>query len=543
MTVTLYNYAGKDIVANKTLPTSGTDIKVISADYGFEGDQDVSKVSIVIESSTKPTYNYCYIDSFSRYYFVTAKIWLSGNLWRLVLRCDVLKTYFGVITAQQGVVLYSGMGNSKLYDPRVVYNKPPTRSVIYEKYGSGLLQTGASGDPPYLVLEVRSCGVYAEWAFEDLPASTPTPTMYYVMNLRTYYSFCNFLLSLGEQDQAAYTEAIVSVTFVRWLDVSGFPSQYKPSVVRFYTPELIALHSNPLTIPAWNVPSSTSSETYLCCVFPAEFYTFKRYIVFDDTCVDYADRKAQRMIDIPYVGQISIDLDNFGQGLFADAFQIGCRISYDFGGNEYVVTPGFGPSSATSPTELTYLNDMTMTFTNKYQIPFLTKSSYSGENETRIAQILSLVGTAVGGIITGIATEGATVPATVASLGIGVANMALTEQKVQYAKATSLGMSGTSNGGSMYNTLKSLGTIDPSTGRLPFAPYHAVLYKKTNNTSTSLSLFHTQYGKPDGEYRLLTSLNGKGFTQMGEFTLSGCPDATESERQEIKNLLMTGIIL
>ena len=48
--------------------------------------------------STRPgvdyfVYNYAHIDSLNRYYFIDNVEVLSGNITRLVLRCDVLETY------------------------------------------------------------------------------------------------------------------------------------------------------------------------------------------------------------------------------------------------------------------------------------------------------------------------------------------------------------------------------------------------------------------------------------------------------------------
>jgi hypothetical protein len=132
-------------------------------------------------------------------------------------------------------------------------------------------------------------------------------------------------------------------------------------------------------------------------------------------------------------------------------------------------------------------------------------------------------------------TEGATVPATIASLGIGAANFALSEQKIEYQKASSMKMNGTSNGGSAYNCLKY------TSGSVTY-PIYAKLYKKTSNSSTDPAAFAAEYGKPDGAFRTLSSLAGTGYAQMGTVTLDGFNSATEIERDEIKNLLLSGVI-
>lgn len=527
MTVKLYRYGGKDIAVNKALPSSGADYLEIAADYGFEGNQDVDQPSIIIESAAKPTYNYAYIQELGRYYFVTSCVWLSGQLWRLNLRCDVLKTYQTEIYNQSGTVLYSGSGDSRRYDPRLVYNLPPTLTEI--ETGMGYDSTG--GDV-YIVMACR----YME------PTTPPAGVTYKVTNQMRYYIFTadaysEFCLNMSalstgfERLLVAISNTICSVTVVRWLDLSAFTPTTQAI---FITPEIVNI------VPASDDPEHRGiiNVTRGLYTIKAEDYYYKRYLAFPDTCLSYADRKAQRLIDIPFVGQLNVDLDKLGLPTYTGHY-ICCSISYDFGGNEYVVTPGIAASSATSAAAATYRVEDFVTFANTYTANFLTMNSYSGETETRSAQLLSIMGTAATGIVSGIITQGATVPATVASLGIGAANFALAEQKIEYQKASSLKLSGTSNGGSAYNTLATY-VVTPAPQLLrPIAK----MYKKTSASSTNPSSFAADYGKPDGAYRTLSSLSGTGYTQLGAITLTGFKTATEQEKIEIKNLLMSGVIL
>ena len=69
------------------------------------------------------------------------------------------------------------------------------------------------------------------------------------------------------------------------------------------------------------------------------------------------------------------------------------------------------------------------------------------------------------------------------------------------------------------------------------------MYKKTSASSTDPTNFAAAYGKPDGAYRTLSALNGTGYAQLGAITLTGFKTATEQEKIEIKNLLMSGVIL
>lgn len=49
--------------------------------------------SILIQQTTAPQFNYVYISSFGRYYFVTNITAVNQKLWQIDLKCDVLMTY------------------------------------------------------------------------------------------------------------------------------------------------------------------------------------------------------------------------------------------------------------------------------------------------------------------------------------------------------------------------------------------------------------------------------------------------------------------
>ena len=526
MKVTLYRYSGKSNILEKTLPTSSGNKLEITADYGFEGNQDVDRIYININSTSKPLWTYAYIDTFYRYYFVTNTTWLSGSVWRLSLRCDLLQTFASAIKTQSGTVIYSGMGDSRRYDPRLVYNLPPVKSSVVGGMGYNY-----SGDDVYLVMAVR----YMDYRSYTAPGITFTANnqmRYLIFTPYTYQVFVDRYYSLigtNEQLAVAVANTIVSLTLVRWLNLTGIDRQ---RVASFGSPEIFKLKNE--IYPQELLMATESSVLPDFWQITAEEYHNKRYLAFLDSCTNYAERKAQRLIDIPYVGQVNVDLDNLGIPTTAN-FYLCAEISYDFGGNEYVVSLGTTAPGATSAADVSYKREEYTSFSNTYTANFVTDASYNAEKETRNAQILSMVGTAVGGIVSGIVTEGATIPATIASLGIGAANFALSEQKLEYQKATSMKMNGSSNGGSAYNCLKY------QSGSVTY-PIYAKLYKKTSNSSTDPAAFAAEYGKPDGAFRTLSSLAGTGYAQMGTVTLDGFNSATEIERDEIKNLLLSGVI-
>jgi hypothetical protein len=530
MQVTLYRYGGKAIQLNKTLPTSSSERLIVDADYGFEGNQDLDRLYINIASTTEPAWNYVHIDSFSRYYFVTNKIWLADSLWRLSLRCDLLMTMKTDINNQKGTVIYSGLGDSRRYDPRLVYNLPPVKSSVVGGMGYNY-----SGGNPYIVM---ACRFTDDTVPSYLTNSNVTnSTRYLIFTPQSYYCFWYNLYQLAQTDEkqaVAISNTIVSVNVVRWLNLTGIN---KSPYAKFCSPEIFTLRHDMhgyLSYVDGSTLTSPPSPGYDFWQITAEEYHNKCYLAFLDSCNTYADRKAQRLIDIPYVGQVNVDLDNLGIPT-TTSFYLCAEISYDFGGNEYVVSLGTAAPGATSAADVSYRREEYTAFSNTYSANYVSDSSYSAETETRASQILSILGTAAAGIVSGIMTEGATVPATIASLGIGAANFALSEQKIEYQKAASMKMNGTSNGGSAYNCLKY------TSGSVTY-PMYAKLYKKTSNSSTDPAAFAAEYGKPDGAFRTLSSLAGTGYAQMGTVTLDGFNSATEIERDEIKNLLLSGVI-
>lgn len=529
MQVTLYKYAGKSIVVDKILPSGTGNALTIDADYGFEGNQDVDNIYINIRSATKPLWNYAYIDSFTRYYFVTQVVWLSGSLWRMNLRCDVLMSFSNTIKSQSGTILYSGSGESRRYDPRLVYNLPPVRTAIAPDFN---LSGNVYGDDVYIVMAIR----YMEfWGPTATGFRSTNQMQYIIFSPEAYFVFWRrFMDDLSDENRVAVSSTICSLTLVRWLDLSGIA---KTTAVSFSTPEIYKRLNQDLQIicSTWN---SAYPGPYDLWQIRADEYIAQRYVCFQDTALSYADRKAQRLIDIPFVGQINVDLDNLGLPS-TTGFYLCCKISYDFGGNQYVAVPGIGATSISDGSQADYNNDEYVSFTNSYTANYLLDASYDAEKETRTAQILSMLGTAAAGIVSGIMTQGATIPATIASLGIGAANFALAEQKLEYQKAASMKLSGTSNGGSAYTTMtKYVVSPQPQMER-PMAR----LLKKICNSSTNATSFQAEYGKPDGAFRTLSALTGTGFCQMGTVTLTGFTSATEPERNEIKNLLLSGVIL
>ena len=96
-------------------------IATLSGDQ-VELDNNIRSPQFIVSSTTTPTYNYAYIEAYRRYYYITDIIWAGQNLWRLVLRCDVLMSFKSRILALSAMVSRQENNyNNMLPDDRQVF--------------------------------------------------------------------------------------------------------------------------------------------------------------------------------------------------------------------------------------------------------------------------------------------------------------------------------------------------------------------------------------------------------------------------------------
>lgn len=96
VSIELINYTGKKETVNKTL----TPVKTIQGtlkDYF-----NYLNPSITVRLKDLNGANYCYIEVFKRYYFISDVIVRSNNVFELLLQVDVLKSYENEILQATG---------------------------------------------------------------------------------------------------------------------------------------------------------------------------------------------------------------------------------------------------------------------------------------------------------------------------------------------------------------------------------------------------------------------------------------------------------
>lgn len=118
-TIIFYSYNGHPNTVNKQLGEF----------TAIEGDLrqtfDVLHPTVTLRKQPRPTFNYCYIPSLGRYYFVDRVSFEGNNAYELSLRVDVLKTYESEILAATGRVSESDNPDPYISNRETIYKRTP----------------------------------------------------------------------------------------------------------------------------------------------------------------------------------------------------------------------------------------------------------------------------------------------------------------------------------------------------------------------------------------------------------------------------------
>lgn len=99
MTITLYKNTSEKERISKTLTGAISKTGTLRTDTSL-----IDPVITVTSTTNLSSYNYLYIPSFGRYYFITDITVVKNNLWQLTCHCDVLMSWKSQILQQQVVV-------------------------------------------------------------------------------------------------------------------------------------------------------------------------------------------------------------------------------------------------------------------------------------------------------------------------------------------------------------------------------------------------------------------------------------------------------
>lgn len=525
MTITFYNYTKEDERVDKSAYL-GTGTTLVSD--AFAGDQDVLHPTVIIASTTVPDYNYAYISDYERYYFVGAPRWLSGDHWRLDFTIDPLYSNKTTIMNQSGIIQYSNQGSAMYYDPRLVYNRDP--DFVRAEPNSTKKQSGI----PYILLRVR---YFDDNGLHTINANTPDlNTRYYIMTPAGYQSFVSqyalLITGITDEDQAvAIGKSIMDCSLIFYLD--NWPAARGTTDLNFNTPELnMLIGGGQAGGKSFTIPYTDGVPNLW--MYEYDTLTPSVRISWKIEPTTYWQRKAKRTMYIPFVGTMSFDLDMMGQGA-STAMYAGIDLRYDLASNAYIMVPGVSAITTGADAAFDRIYPISaQRCPNMFSAPFLSDASFENADQQATQQLLGLAGTAISGVISAIATEGASVPMTAASLGMGIANMGLQQERVGYNQATSIVLHGTANGGS-----QDIAYITYPSGSINYPK--CLMESLINPPAPGWSDFQSAFGMPDGVFRALTTMTG--YVRFADIQLTGMSTISLTERNLIREQLLRGVIL
>lgn len=494
LSITFYNYNDKINKVDKTAALANTGT-TLSGDQ-LENDQPLTDISVIISSTSAPTYNYCYVADFKRYYFVNSITWIGGTAYRFDLHVDVLMTYKTNIGNLYALVNYSGSGKILTVDDRVRVNSVPTKEET---------------DVEMSVNYIWAIMLRYQWAAVE-PDNVGIRCA--IMSLEAWQNFQTSYRALTEAKRVAVARQMIDVTLIRTPSTNistQFSALSRSNVVQFWVEDFgaagqsgyinVDVDPNTTGVRAFFIRSRADSRLLQNVAF-----TIDDEVNNDNVNTINSDYK----IFIPHVGIYFYNL--FKEGIY-DAETFGIVIDFDPFGNTYYVTPVINIDNA---------GDYDYAQTDDIQsFPVTTTYSFTIDNDYNNAGWLNLTNgvntffSAYGGLLTN------DLVGTVQSIG----NYNDYISRNYLKAATGWEMKSTVGGSLTY-----VSTVDPDKILIEkiYFPYLG-----------DIDDFHAEYGLPDGEYRSLYFLSG--YAEIGKVTMTGFNNATKSEIDEVERLLKAGV--
>lgn len=135
MQITLYNNVSEKNKIGKSL----TSVSVL--DGVLREESSITNPEILIEYDNPIAFNYCFIDSFNRYYFVNDVIVVRTGLMKLILSVDVLESFKTQILSQNVIVERNSDQYEKYFSDENFRTLVKTKTDILN-FPNGLLESG-----------------------------------------------------------------------------------------------------------------------------------------------------------------------------------------------------------------------------------------------------------------------------------------------------------------------------------------------------------------------------------------------------------------
>ena len=451
----------------------------------FRQSVNILQPVITIEYDQVPRFNYIYISTFGRYYFITSITNINKNVYELSCRCDTLYTY---MTSIRGLYAYVAR-NENTYNNFVLDSVYPSQCGVTRTKGSLVSGSSWSSSDTMISGSVSDYKVMIQVNGTLRNASNNTiPTKWYCPTfVNTVTGARNFLDTARNYYSDIDKPALSHVLACKWLPYSIRHDD--TAIYRWYTPALVPssyITFGTGTYAAYTPQRIVEDHTWTIAVRGVKSA--------DPFYLNFSPFTNIYMTFLPF-GRFELDTQRiYGRTPVNGEYRIYIRTRTNSSTGQSALYWGTDPGDIS-----TYLGSANVSI----DIPILS-SNYN------IAKVVSGAATVVGSVATAIASGGASVPATMAGLGGALA----------VGEGLRSAESGIQGGGE--------GTIDAY-------PTVEVLRKGLAGSAYSLR------GRPLYRYVPLRTLSG--FTQVDSVHVEGLPSATEAEVSEIESLLKSGVIL
>ena len=199
----------------------------------FKGPESILNptISLTLPITQAPTWNYCRIDLFGRWYFVNDWRWAENRIWEADLTVDVLGTYRTAIGSKSYYVLRSATE----YNPDLIDSFYPTEAAVQKGFSFGQLTDLWDSIHETMTLNSFKLGTYIVGMVSNTSATNPTDHVmlggvtYYLFEWSGFQQFIrNLIIDWSDLSVAGVTGNIKNMFFdpfqylysVVWLPVS-----------------------------------------------------------------------------------------------------------------------------------------------------------------------------------------------------------------------------------------------------------------------------------------------------------------------------------
>lgn len=217
----LYNLTGTKIIVDKSSYLTNSTL----LNGQLTGECDLLNPSILIDYDNVFSWNYCFIPSFNRYYFISKITSVRKGLWRIDLHVDVLYTFESDLRLQSGLIKRINKANTygnnylKLVDDRLPLIDVPNVNTYELPYH------GATGDISFSIDNVLTQNVVLSVIENSSQApesdTTKTPSGTYSASGLPNVQRINFRNQIINSYIISYTDLISILNIVKGDDAKA----------------------------------------------------------------------------------------------------------------------------------------------------------------------------------------------------------------------------------------------------------------------------------------------------------------------------------